>query len=208
MTTSVETSTYDVEGRLLEVCSCNTLCPCWVGEDPDGGVCEGLLGWYVDRGTVQGVDVSDRCICLVGHIPGNILAGNWKAALLVDDRCTEEQKNALLGVWTGQLGGPIADLAGLVGEVVAVESVPITFEVEEGKGYIKVGDIAEARLAPFLGSTGTPTALVDSIFSTIPGSPAYVGKAEMYRLNGGRHGLADLSLQGHNAVQGSFRFSG
>jgi hypothetical protein len=30
MTAMAETTTYEVEGRLLEVCTCNTLCPCWV----------------------------------------------------------------------------------------------------------------------------------------------------------------------------------
>jgi hypothetical protein len=28
---------YELEGSLLEVCTCNVLCPCWIGEDPDGG---------------------------------------------------------------------------------------------------------------------------------------------------------------------------
>ena len=25
---------YNFDGALLEVCTCNILCPCWVGEDP------------------------------------------------------------------------------------------------------------------------------------------------------------------------------
>jgi hypothetical protein len=201
-------TTYDVEGRLLEVCTCNTLCPCWVGEDPDGdGTCDSILGWYVDRGTVQGVDVSDRCLCVSTHIPGNVLAGNWKVALLVDDRCSEEQQTALLNVFTGQLGGAVADLAALIGEVVAVERAPITFDVVEGKGYLKLGDVAEARLVQFMGATGKPTTLHDSVFSTIPGAPAYVGKAESFRRDGSRHGLPDVSVTGQNAIQGSFRFT-
>jgi hypothetical protein len=201
-------TTYDVEGRLLEVCTCNTLCPCWVGEDPDGdGTCDSIMGWYVDRGTVQGVDVSDRCLCVSTHIPGNVLAGNWKVALLVDDRCSEEQQTALLNVFTGQLGGAVADLAALIGEVVAVERAPITFDVVEGKGYLKLGDVAEARLVQFMGATGKPTTLHDSVFSTIPGAPAYVGKAESFRRDGSRHGLPDVSVTGQNAIQGSFRFT-
>jgi hypothetical protein len=206
--TAVEATTYDVEGRLLEVCTCNVLCPCWVGEDPDGnGTCDSILGWYVDRGTVQGVDVSDRCVCVSVHIPGNVLAGNWKAAILVDDRCTEEQQTALLNVFTGQLGGAVGDLAALIGEVVAIERMPITFDVAEGKGYIRIGDLAEARLAPFQGATGAATSLHDSVFSTIPGAPAYVGKAESFRREGRRHGLPDVSVAGQNAVQGAFRFA-
>jgi hypothetical protein len=208
MTAATETATYDIEGRLLEVCTCNILCPCWVGEDPDGdGTCDSILGWYVDRGTVQGVDVSDRCICVSVHIPGNVLAGNWKAAVLVDERCSEEQQAALLNVFTGQLGGAIADLAALIGEVVAVERVPITFDVVDGKGYFKVGDVGEAQLTPFEGATGARTALHDTVFSTIPGSPAYVGKAESFRRNGSRHGLPDVAVNGQNAIQGEFRFS-
>ena len=31
---------YEIEGRLLEVCTCNVLCPCWVGEDPDYKTCD------------------------------------------------------------------------------------------------------------------------------------------------------------------------
>jgi hypothetical protein len=200
-------TTYSVEGRLLEVCTCNTLCPCWVGEDPDGGTCDAILGWYVDRGTVQGVDVSDHCVCVSGHIPGNVLAGNWKVAMLMDDRCSDEQQAALQNVFTGQLGGALADFAALIGEVVAVEKVPITFDVVDGKGYIKIGDIAEARLAPFLGAAGQPTSLHDTVFSTIPGSPAYVGKAESFRRDGSRHGLPDVAVTGQNAIQGSFRFA-
>jgi hypothetical protein len=208
MTAETVATTYDIEGRLLEVCTCNVLCPCWVGEDPDGnGTCDSILGWYVDRGTVQGVDVSDRCMCVSCHIPGNVLAGNWKVAVLVDDRCNEEQQAALLNVFTGQLGGAVADLAALIGEVVAVERVPITFDVVEGKGFIKIGDVAEARLVQYLGATGQPTTLHDSVFSTIPGSPAFVGKAESFRRDGSRHGLPDVAVTGQNAIQGSFHFA-
>ena len=64
---------YQLEGRLLEVCTCNVLCPCWVGEDPDGGTCDGTLAWRVDKGSVDGVDVSGRTIVILCHIPGNIL---------------------------------------------------------------------------------------------------------------------------------------
>ncbi|MCA3824999.1 MAG: DUF1326 domain-containing protein, partial [Burkholderia sp.] len=46
---------YHLEGRLLEVCNCRVLCPCWIGEDPDFGVCDTIVAWHVDKGTVDGV---------------------------------------------------------------------------------------------------------------------------------------------------------
>jgi hypothetical protein len=41
-------TTYQLEGRLLEVCTCGVLCPCWVGADPDGGTCDTTLGHDLD----------------------------------------------------------------------------------------------------------------------------------------------------------------
>jgi len=196
---------YQLEGSLLEVCTCNILCPCWVGEDPDGGTCDGVLAWHFDRGSINGTDVAGRTFVILTHIPGNILAGNWRIVVYIDDGATDEQQQALLDVWTGKLGGPIADLAQLVGEVVAVERAPITFAVEGVKGTLKIGDAITAQMQPFQGATKQSTALHDSIFTTIPGSPAYVGKADSYEVNAPEHGF-ELALQGHNAVQGSFRF--
>ncbi|MGI8522297.1 MAG: DUF1326 domain-containing protein [Nocardioides sp.] len=207
MTTTTGTTTYDIEGRLLEVCNCAAICPCWVGLDPDNGTCDSILAWAVDHGTVKGVDVSDRVIGLSVHIPGNVLAGNWKAVVYVDDRCGDEQQNALLGVFTGQLGGAVADLTALIGEVVAVERVTMTCTVTEGRGTIAFGDVAHAELEPFTGATGQPTTLQDTVFSTIPGASAYPGRATSFTRKGSDHGLADVHESGKNAVQGTFRFS-
>ena len=140
---------YQLEGRLLEVCTCKILCPCWVGEDPDGGTCDGVLSWHFDKGTVNGTDVSGRTLTILTHIPGNILEGNWRVVVYVDDGATDEQMQGLLDVWTGKLGGPVADLAQLVGEVVAVEKVPVQFDVEGVHGTLRVGDAIEADLEPF-----------------------------------------------------------
>jgi hypothetical protein len=203
-----QATTYTITGRLLEVCTCAALCPCWIGEDPDGGSCDSALAWYVDEGTVRGVDVSDRCLALSVHIPGNVLAGNWQAVVYVDDRCTPEQQDALLAVFTGALGGPIADLAALITDVVAVERAPMTFTVENGEGTLRIGDDVEARLAPFQGATGRTTTLSETVFSTIPGSPAYPGKASVFRRNSSKLGRPDLDLSGRNALQGMFSFSG
>ena len=196
---------YNLEGSLLEVCTCKVICPCWVGEDPDGGQCDGIVAYHVDRGTVDGVDVSGRSFVLLAHIPGNVLKGNWRAVVYVDDKATPQQEEALISAFTGKLGGPLADLAQLVGEVVAVERAPIDFRVEKGKGTLKIGDGIEAELEPLQGATGFTT-LNDSIFSNIPGSPAYVSKAPKYRANVPQLGF-NISLSGHNAVQGSFRFA-
>jgi hypothetical protein len=199
---------YEIEGRLLEVCSCNILCPCWVGEDPDGGTCDSAMAWQIDKGQIEGVDVAGLTFALSVHIPGNVLTPkSWKAAVFVSDTASDEQQGALLKVFTGQLGGAIADFAGLIGEVVSVERVPITFTVDEGKGRLVIGSVADAQLKPFSGATGELTTLGETAFSTIPGSPVYVAKADHFTRDGAPYGLPSVDLRGNNALQGHFVFA-
>jgi len=198
---------YRLEGRLLEVCNCKVLCPCWIGEDPDNGTCDTIVAWHFDKGTIDGVDVAGTTVAVVAHVPGNILKGNWRAAVYVSDKASAKQEEALLKVYTGKLGGPVADLVKLIGEVVSVEKVPITFDVKGGRGTIKIGDVAYAELEPYQGATGGQTTLSDTIFSTVPGAPVFVGKAPRYRSKNKKLGI-DLDIKNHNALQSVFVFNG
>jgi hypothetical protein len=196
---------YHLEGRLLEVCNCRVLCPCWIGEDPDFGTCDTIVAWHFDKGTINGVDVSDRTIAMIAHVPGNILEGNWTAAVYLDERVSPQQEQGILGVYTGQLGGPVAELAKLVGNVVSVDKVPIKFTVQGGHGILQVGDAGYAELEPYKSASGATTTLADTIFSTVPGAPVFVGKAAAYRARNEKVGI-NLDMKGHNALQSTFVF--
>ena len=196
---------YHLEGRLLEVCNCRVLCPCWIGEDPDFGTCDTIVAWHFDKGTINGVDVKGRTIAMIAHVPGNILEGNWTAAVYLDEDISPQQEQAILGVYTGQLGGPVADLAKLVGKVVGVYKVPIQFDVQGGHGTLKIGDAGDAELEPYKNASGATTTLADTVFSTVPGAPVFVGKSPRYRSKQPEVGI-DLDMTGHNALQSTFVF--
>lgn len=91
-----------------------------------------------------------------------------------------------------------------------MERAPITFTVEGGRGSLRIGSgptpFAEADMASYMGATDKPTVLQETVFSTIPGSPAYVGKATKYRRNSSDYGLRNVDLENHNAIQGHFHF--
>jgi hypothetical protein len=204
MATSAPT-TYSIDGTLLEACSCAAPCPCWIGDDPDGGACASFIAYHVDRGQIRGVDVSNLSLVLLCQIPGNVLAGNWRAVIYVDDKATPEQQQALLDAFGGKLGGTPADMAKLLGEIVAVHPVPIDHQVRDGKGVIRVAEAVYSEIAPYSDAQGRPTSLHESIFSTIPGSPAYVSKASIHQVNVPEHGMT-WEFSGRNAIQGNFHF--
>ena len=196
---------YNLDGALLEVCTCNILCPCWVGEDPDNGDCQSIMAWNFSKGTIDGVDVSGLTFAGVMDIPGNVLAGNWRAMVYMDDKSSPEQEAALLALYTGKLGGPVADLVKLIGEVVGVERVPIEFNLEGVSGSVKLGNAAEAELVAYKGASGKDSAIHDTIFSTVPGAPAFVGKATKYTANVPALNV-NIDIKDHNAISSLFHF--
>ena len=202
---AMATTTYSLEGQILEACSCNAPCPCWIGDDPDGGDCDSFVAYHVERGEVLGLDVSGLTLVKVVYIPGNVLAGNWRGVTYVDAKGTPEQQQALLKVFNGELGGAIADVAKLLTDVLDVRVAQIDYNIQQGKGSITIGDVLKSEMEPYRGPDGKPTKIIDSIFSTIPGSPAYIGKASVHRVN-----LPEFNMvweyNGRNAIQGLFRF--
>ena len=194
---------YELEGSLLEACSCAVMCPCWIGEDPDGGSCDAFIAYHFDAGTINGVDIAGLNLANVVRIPGNVLAGSWKIVMFVDDRATDEQLNALVNAYGGKLGGPLADLAGLVGEVLDVRRAKISHEIRDGAGTLRIDDFLTSEMAPYQGPDGTTTTLQNTVFSTVPGSPAYVGKASTHTVNLPEFGMV-WSFEGRNAIQSDY----
>jgi hypothetical protein len=195
---------YSLQGTLIEACSCNVLCPCWIGEDPDLGECFAIVAYHIDAGQVTGLDVSGRSLVMITHIPGNVLAGNWEMVVLVDDQTSPEQRDALVKAFSGQLGGPMADFAQLIGTVRGVESVPIRHQVRGGVGTLEIPGVVEAQMEPYRSPTGDVTTLRDSIFSTIPGTPAWVSKASRHRVSLPQYGMS-WEYEGRNAIQADWR---
>ena len=195
---------YSLTGTMLEACSCGVLCPCWIGEDPDQGDCRSFISYQIDEGRIQGIDVSGLSVVAVVYIPGNVLAGNWEVVVLVDDRASDEQRDGLVAALGGQLGGPMADLAQLFGTVKGVESVPISHEVRGGVGTLTIPGVVEAAMEPYKSADGTVTTLRDSIFSTVPGSPAWVSRASMHRVTLPQYGM-EWEFEGRNAIQSDWK---
>jgi hypothetical protein len=195
---------YELEGRMAEVCSCRVYCPCWGGSDPDGGECRFSWVFHFDRGHIGGVEVSGLNMGFVGHLPGNPLDGDVRLLVVVDDAATEQQQEALLGAFTGQYGGPLADLAGLVGEVVAVERAPIEFDVVKGSGTFRVGGRADAEVRGQRSPNGNPTMLVDTALSPVLGTPVYPGEPVRFELDAAEHGL---HVPGRSSSQTEFHYA-
>ena len=84
---------WQLSGRSMELCSCNMLCPCWLGSEgsPDQGWCGGALGFDIQRGSSDGVDLRGTKVAFTAEWPGNFFAGKGTARLYIADSANAEQ---------------------------------------------------------------------------------------------------------------------
>jgi hypothetical protein len=155
---------WSIEGRYFENCSCEVVCPCTasfaLGADYDR--CKVALVFHVDSGEIEGVDVSGLTLCAVADAPKFMHEGGWKLGVLIDEAASDEQAQKLGAVFSGQLGGPMGALAGLVGESLGVERVPMQFSSAGGTHSLSVGDrghVAVQDVVPFGVEDGQPVRL-------------------------------------------------
>jgi hypothetical protein len=125
---------WKLEGDYFEACNCNTVCPCVFLGNPDQGECDVTVAWHIEKGQFDDTSLDGLNVVAVFHTPGNMYTGpKWKAALYLDERATKEQADALGKIYSGKAGGFFGVIAGLIGELAGVRSVPIKFEVIDGK---------------------------------------------------------------------------
>jgi hypothetical protein len=198
---------YNLDGSILEACNCNVLCPCSIGEDADNDTCCAAIAHHYDKGAIDEIDVSGLTVAVVTFIPGNILQGNWQVMLYIDERATDAQFEALSSVYRGERGGPLADFAHLYGKIVSIERAPITFDLQGGKGKLDIGGAIYVELESYWNPDGAPAVLFGNAASRTPCSPAIISKSSAYRIKSPQLNI-DLSLTGHNAMQGHFTFHG
>jgi hypothetical protein len=196
---------YQIEGSLLESCSCWAPCPCWLGADPDGGSCQGFNAYHVEAGTIDGVEISGCDFVRVFDIDGNVQTpGSWRQVFVIDADASAEQVDAILDAYTGAFGGPLADLALLVRQTLGVERAQILYEAHEGSGRVRAGKIVSVSLIPFRGAGGKVTTLVDSLMASVPRAPAHVAKAAHHTVSLQAYGL-DWAFEGRSAIQSRYR---
>ncbi len=76
-----------------------------------------------------------------------------------NEGASDEQAEKLIQVFSGQLGGPMAGLAPLIGELLGVERVPIEVKDDGVRHSVRIGDGIDSEIEdiiPFGVETGEP----------------------------------------------------
>jgi hypothetical protein len=194
---------WQASGDFFDACTCDQTCPCIFLSPPTEGYCDAVVAWHVERGTYGNVKLDGLNVVMAGHWPGKMIDGGASVALYVDEKGSEEQREALAQIFSGQAGGPPAALAALIGEVLGVGPAPIEYKIEGKKGSLRVGNIAEAEVEEVEGAEGQRVEIHNAPFGM--SNPLIQGKALHARFND--KGLS-FSIAEKNSYIGPFAYEG
>ena len=125
------TPSWRLSGQYYETCSCDFVCPCILQQmavSPTKEWCTFAMAFQVERGGYGAVSLDGLGFIVLGRTPEAMANGNWSVGVIVDDRATPEQREAITSIVSGTAGGPMAALSSLVGTFLGVESAPIRFD--------------------------------------------------------------------------------
>jgi len=177
---------WHLKGSYAETCSCELMCPCNLSFDHGAtyDYCRATLAFHIRDGEIDGTDVSGLKAAFIIDSPKVMTEGNWKLGMFIDENATDEQADKLNAVFSGQLGGPMAGLAPLVGEVVGMERVPIEIVDDGLRHSVRIGEVIDFEIediVPFGVETGEPARLA-GIFHPV-GSVLTAAEAKRSRIS-------------------------
>ena len=195
---------WRLDGTYFENCSCDMVCPCTTSGltmPADQDRCRVVLAFHVDRGEVDGLDVSDKTVVVVADTPPVMADGNWRVGVVMDATASAEQAAGLGAIFGGQAGGPMAGLAPLISEMLGMESAPIEYLDDGRRHSLRVGDLIDIEIEDFV----PPQLLPDGDAEMLTGmfhpanSTLTVAKANRSRVSAFGLDFANEGKNGHSA---------
>lgn len=165
-------ASWKVSGQYYETCNCDFFCPCLLQQmqaEPTEGTCYFAMSYQIENGTFGPTSLDGLGFIVVGFTPEAMGKGNWSVGLVIDDRATAEQREAITAIASGAAGGPMAGLSGLIGKFLGVESAPIKFERAGVNWSVTAANLVDIAGQPAMGVNPETT---EPIYVENTGHPA------------------------------------
>jgi hypothetical protein len=141
--------------------------------------CRATLAFDIKEGEADGTDIGGLSVVLIADTPKVMTEGNWRLGVFLDERASEEQGDKLVQIFSGQLGGPMAGIAPLVGEILGVRRAAIEIQDDGLRHSVRIGDEIDFEIqdvVPFGVETGEPVKF-DGMFHPV-GSDLTMAEAQ------------------------------
>jgi hypothetical protein len=150
---------WRLTGRHAGSCNCIWACPCQFNALPDKGYCEALLAWEITDGNFGDVSLDGVRFGFAAHWPGAIHEGNGVAQPMIDESASEEQRDAILAIVSGQNGGTFFEIISSVLSEVRdpmVAAIQLDVDQDGRRASVKLPGVGESRIEPIVNADISP----------------------------------------------------
>jgi hypothetical protein len=160
------TPQWKISGDYFEACNCDSVCPCptsGLAARPTKGSCDAGLVFHVERGAHGPTTLDGLNFAVLLHTPGPMIAGNWTVGVIVDERATPAQREALVAIGSGQGGGPMGALGPLVGNFAGVEAKAIRIERDGMRRSVSIPGVLDLAVEGIPGASRAEPIYLDNV---------------------------------------------
>ena len=186
---------WNLKGTYFETCNCHVACPCVFLSPPTEGECGVLVAWHVEQGKDDQTDLSGLNVAMAITAPGTMAQTKWRAALYLDERASDAQKQALTKIFAGKAGGHPEALASFVEDVLGVASVRIDYRAQGKRRSLAIPNIARAEIEAIEGQGGGEVTVSGHPLVHRSGRARGGREVQAARLHRPPHDLVDLGPQ-------------
>ena len=145
---------WELHGRSFGNCNCAFGCPCQFNALPTYGTCEAAVGYIIDTGFYGDVRLDGLMAGFTVKFPGPVHEGNGEQQLVIDERATDEQREALQTIMSG---GDTEEMATMFWIYDAMspnkhdtlyKKLDMEIDIEARKGHILVDGVYEVLGEP------------------------------------------------------------
>lgn len=160
MSTSSQTSTtqssleipkWYMKADYVEACNCDHGCPCNFNGFPTYGFCRALVLYAIKSGNYGNTKLDNVDVILAASWPKAIHEGNGTAQLYISKSATQQQRDAVLKIFSGQAKGegPFALFASTFKYLLEPQFVDIQKNMDGKKSSFSVPGVMDVQVETF-----------------------------------------------------------
>ena len=149
-----------IKGRSFGNCNCNYGCPCQFEDLPTHGHCTGFEVLHIDKGHFGDIDLTGQQAALLYAWPGPIHEGNGAMQVIIDDRATPAQRDALRRVLHGEETEAEAThwwvyraMCNTVHDTLS-KRINFAVDIDARKAHVTIADVLKSTGRPILSPHG------------------------------------------------------
>src|SRR5262245_1268166 len=157
---------WQISGEYFEACNCDSVCPCptsGMAARPTKGYCAVGLVFRVGQGVHGSTKLDGLSFAVLARTPGPMAQGNWTVGLILDERGSAEQRDALTAIASGRDGGPMAALGPLISHFEGAQAKPITIEMSGMRRSVSIPGVLDIAVDGIAGAKPDEPLYLDNV---------------------------------------------